>query len=200
MGASYPVAFDVYDTTGALTNATGVTLTITLPDGTTATPTVTNPPAVTGKYRLTYLPAMVGRYSWAAVTTVPNAAYSDAFNVAVYASLGSLADAKRHLQKTSTTDDDELRGFLAAATELVESKVGACVRRTFTERVYGPDGTPGLLLAHRPVTVVTSVTSVTFGQVWATADLLPDTAAGIVTLPAGAGFWGGPWDVVYAAG
>src|SRR6266487_3352459 len=32
------------------------------------------------------------------------------------------------------------------------------------------------------------------------AFLQPDTAAGIVRLPDGATFWGGPWDVVYEAG
>jgi hypothetical protein len=201
LGAAYPIAFDVRDAANALANATGVTLTITLPDGTTATPTVTNPPAVTGQYRLTYLPATAGRYSWAAVTTTPNAAYGDVFNVRTYASLISLAEAKTHLNKTSTTDDDEFRGFLIAATELIESKVGACVRRAFTERVYDTEGQPGLLLSHRPLLSVTSVTAtVTGGQVWATADLAPDTAAGIVCLPDGAGFWGGPWDVVYQAG
>ena len=201
LGASYPVAFDVRDAANALTNATGVTLTITLPDGTSATPTVTNPPAVTGQYRLTYLPTLVGRFSWAAVTTVPNAAYGDTFNVRAYASLISLAEAKAHLNITGTGSDDELRGFLLASTELVESKVGPCVRRSFTERVTDARG-GSILLPYKPLLSVTSVTSVQpSGPAWATADLIVDNDAGIVTTQwAAMRFWYGPWDVVFTAG
>ncbi len=200
LGAAYPIAFDITDENGAAANAVTVTLTITLPDGTTTSPVVTNPPGTTGAYRYTYLPATAGRYSWAAVTATPNTAWGDAFNVRAYASLLSLAEAKTHLNITGTGDDDELRNFLAAATELIESKVGVCVRRTFTDRVN--EGHPAIVLPHRPVLSVTSVTSAQpGGPTWATAQLVVDGEAGTVTPLWGAPvFWWGPWDVVYVCG
>jgi hypothetical protein len=59
---SVPLAVDIKDSAGALTNATTITLTLTLPDGTTTAPSVTNPPSVTGQYRVTYVPVQEGRH------------------------------------------------------------------------------------------------------------------------------------------
>lgn len=201
LGAACLIAFDVADENDAPANATTVTLTISLPDGTTATPTITNPPSTTGQYRHTYLPAQAGRYSWAATTTVPNTAWGDTFNVRTYASLISLAEAKAHLNITGTSDDGELRNFLAAATELIESKVGPCVRRTVTSRVSESNG-GSIVLPVYPVLSVTSVTSTApGGPTWTTAQLDVDSDAGIVSvLPGTPGFWQPPWDVVYPVG
>jgi uncharacterized phiE125 gp8 family phage protein len=199
LGAAYLIAFDVTDADGALVHANTVTLTVTLPDGTTVTPGITD--AVTGQYRLTYLPATAGRYQWAAVTTVPNTSWGDTFNVRAYASLISLAEAKAHLNITGTASDDELRNFLSAATELIETKVGPCVRRTVTSRIAGSNGGQIALPAY-PVTSVTSVTSTTpGGPTWTTAQLDVDGDAGIVSvLPSAPAFWWGPWDVAYVTG
>jgi uncharacterized phiE125 gp8 family phage protein len=201
LGAACLIAFDVVDENNAPANATSVTLTVTLPDGTTATPTVTNPPATTGQYRLTYLPAMAGRYQWAAVTTVPNTSWGDTFNVRAYASLLSLAEAKAHLNITGTASDDELRNFLAGATELIETKVGPCVRRTVTSRIAASNGGQ-IALPVYPVLSVTSVTSTTpGGPTWTTAQLDVDGDAGIMSVLASApAFWWGPWDVAYVCG
>src|SRR6266496_4414841 len=160
---SVPLAWDVKDAAGALTNATTAVLTITLPDGTTATPSVTNPPASTGQYRVTYVPTLEGRYEWRAVMTGPNASYGDVFVVRgnVSPALLSLADAKIHLQITGTTFDDELREYLEAATEVVEGYIGPVVRRTYTSRVSG--GRDVLILPHTQVLSVTSITSVLTG-------------------------------------
>ena len=48
LGAAQLIAFDVTDETGALANASNVTLTVTSPDGVTDYVPVTNPPDVTG--------------------------------------------------------------------------------------------------------------------------------------------------------
>ena len=135
---SVPIAWDVRDASGTLVNASTAVLTVTLPDGTTATPTVPAP-SVTGQYRVTYVPALEGRYEWRAVTTVPNTSYQDVFVVrgVVSPALLSLADAKAHLNITTTTYDDELREYLEAATEIVESYVGPVVTRSHTARVRG---------------------------------------------------------------
>jgi hypothetical protein len=201
-GGMYPIAFDVLDASGVLVHAATVTLTITLPDGTTATPAITDT-AVPGQYRLAYQTTIPGRYTAHAVTTGPVTTWDDTFNVRAFASILGLAEAKTHLSGGSinawTGDDDELLNFLQASTEVVESKVGACVRRTVTERIT--EG-PTLVLATRPVISVTSVTSVwAGGPSWTTAQLLVDGDAGTVDPQYGAvPFYWGPWDVLLTAG
>ena len=121
------------------------------------------------------------------------------FNVRQYAALISLTEAKAHLGGVGPSDDDELRNFIAAATEVVESKVGPCARRTVTQRVA--EGSTQLVLRQRPVLSVTSVTSIwPGGPAWTTSQLLVDTDAGIVQQTWPWPFWYGPWDVAYVAG
>jgi hypothetical protein len=198
---SVPIAVDVRDSVGALANAGAVTLTITLPDGTTATPTVTNPPSVTGQYRYTYVPVQVGRHAWRFVATTPNTAYEDTFNVRETESpaLLSLADAKAHLNITSTTNDDELREYLEAATEIVESYTGPIVRRTHTARVCG--WRCRIPLPHTQVTAVTAVTIVRDGTTPITlSDLTIDTASGVISYKNGSAFPYGDMDITYTVG
>jgi hypothetical protein len=204
LGAAYLIAFDVTDENNAPANATGVTLTVTLPDGTTATPTVTNPPLVTGKYRLTYLPASAGRYEWVAVTTVPNTSWADSFSVGTFRSILSLTEARDFLDLRDTSRDPVLRGTLSGLTRLIERYIGTCVPRTVTDEwVYG-DTADMLRLANGPLLSATAVTSVTSiwagGPTWATADLAADPAAGTVYTADGSGFTGGPWKATYTAG
>ena len=123
------------------------------------------------------------------------------FNVRSYAALFSLAEAKAHLNgvNPSGADDDELRNFIIAATEVVESKVGPCARRTITQRIT--EGRVELVLRQRPVLSVTSVTSIwPGGPTWTTSQLIVDTDAGIVQQTWPWPFWYGPWDVTYVAG
>jgi hypothetical protein len=199
---SVPLAWDVKDAAGAPANATTATLTITLPDGTTTSPAVTNPPTVTGQYRVTYIPATEGLYTWRAVTTTPNTAYQDVFAVRGSASpaLLSLADAKAHLNITTTTHDDELREYLEAATEIVENYVGPIVRRTHTARVHG--GRRCVIpLPHTQVTAVTAVTAVWDGSSPINlADLSIDGPAGVVSFKNRQGFPYGETDWTYTVG
>jgi len=198
---SVPLAWDVKDAAGALTNATTAVLTITLPDGTTATPAVTNPPASTGQYRVTYVPTLEGRYEWRAVMTGPNAAYQDVFVVrgTVSPALLSLADAKAHLGITTTTQDDELREYLEAATEIVESYVGPVVTRTHTARVCGYR--TRIPLPHTQVTAITAITIVRDGTTPITlSDLTINTAAGVFGYKSGSSFPYGDMDVTYTVG
>ena len=200
---SVPIAVDVQDATGALTNAASVTLTITLPDGTTATPTVTNPPAVTGQYRLTYVPTQVGRHAWRFVATTPNTAYGDVFEVreAVSPSLISLADAKAHLNITTTTQDDELREFLEAATRVVESYVGPIVTRTYKRRI-NMRYRRYIHLPHKQVTAITALVLVADGSTpIAISDLTVDSTTGIVSFKTPGGIF--PYndmDITYTVG
>ena len=198
---SVPLAWDVKDSAGALANATTATLTITLPDGTTASPAVTNPPTSTGQYRVTYIPAVEGLYSWRAVTTSPNTAYQDVFEVrpTVSPALLSLADAKAHLRITSTTSDDELRQYLEATTEIIEGYIGPVVRRTYTSRVQG--GGRAIILPHTQVLSVASFTTVQSGAALVpVANLSIDGEAGDVYRKDGGYFPCGPFNITYTVG
>lgn len=203
VGDSVPIAVDVKDAAGALTNASVVTLTITLPDGTTATPTVTNPPAVTGQYRHTYIPTLEGRYTWRFVTTTPSTAYQDVFITRAAASpaLLSLADAKTHLRipVASTANDDELREFLEAATEVIEQRVGPVARRTVTAQVWG-----GWYSIYLPLTQILDVTAITLVSDGSSpmdlADLNINSHYGTLTRKSSAPFPDGLLNVTYTVG
>lgn len=180
-------------------------LTITLPDGTTVTPSV-GPGAASGSDWLIsydYATTMAGLHKASWVTTGPGTAVVDYFSVRQFISVISLAEAKDHLNITRVLPDGgaELRRFMQAATEVVESKAGICVRRQFTDRVS--DGCRELVLPRRPVLSVTSVASVwPGGPSWTAGQLVLDGEAGIVSqaAPMGLPFWYGPWDVTYACG
>lgn len=159
VGDIFQVAVAVRDVAGVLTNPTTATLTITLPDGTTTAPTVPLPPAVTGTLRVDYATVQAGLHRWRLTTTGPVTAYADAFNVvdASWPALVGLAEVKDHLNipATDTTDDEELRGFIASAGAVVEDIVGVCGQRTIVETNSGGEGY--IALSKRPVISITSV-------------------------------------------
>lgn len=194
LGDPVPLSFEVLSAAGVRTNATAVTLTITLPDGTTASPSVTNPPATTGLYRHDYAPTQSGRHLVRWVATGPAAAYTDAFDVrpAAPALIVSLADVKRQLNKSSddTVDDDELREYVEATTAIVEEVRGeAVVRRAVVEDIELRCGTTAVLLGKRPIISLTSVATVDAVTTWAVADLHV-SKHGIVTVQSGPAFYG----------
>lgn len=205
IGDSVPIAVDVKDTSGNLTNASAVTLTITLPDGTTTSPVVTNPPAVMGEYRYTYVPTVQGRHVWNVVTTTPNTAYGDVFEVRETPSpaIISLADAKAHLNipATSTSFDEELREYLEAVTSIVESYVGPIVTRSYTRRI----NMRYRRYVHLPHTNVTAITGLTLVSDGSTpiilSDLTVDYTTGIVSFKTVGGIF--PYndmDITYTVG
>lgn len=202
IGDSVPISFDVRSpTTGALVNATTVTLTITLPDGSTVNPSVTNPPAVTGQYREFYVPTVEGRFAWRAVTTSPNTAHQDTFEVrgTVSPALLSLDDGKRHLKITTTSFDDELKEFLEAAIATVEDVIGPVVRRTLTTRQWG-----GWYRIYLPKTQVLQVTSMTLVRDGTTPVLLSDIIInanhGVISRKSEAPFPDAWFDIGYIVG
>ncbi len=146
---------------GVATNATSVVLTVTLPDGTAVTPTIINPPAQTGTYLWDFLTTQAGRHQvrWVA-TGVVNQAYNDVFDVrpANPGMIFGLADAKDSLRSVpgSTINDDKLRDYISAITNVIESLYGIVVQRTITEQRRG--GTDTISLSYRPVVSITSAT------------------------------------------
>ncbi|MFI0528543.1 head-tail connector protein [Streptomyces scabiei] len=203
LGATARLSAECRDAGGTLTNATTVTLTITLPDGTAVTPAVTNPPATAGQYSADYPTVQAGRHSlrWVFTGAGLAHAYADVLDVreAAPPALFSLADAKKHLNKTTTADDDEIRAMVEAVTAAVEGYVGAVVERTVTE-VHDVGRTETLALLQTPVLTLTSVAAVlTGGTSYDVDDLDLDAEAGIVRRKDGS-LLCGPLRCVYQAG
>lgn len=203
LGGTARLAADCKDAGGTLTNAATAVLTISLPDGTTTTPAVTNPPSVVGRYQHDYVTVQAGRHSVRWVFTTPGSAYTDSFDVreAVSPAIVSLADAKAHLDITTTTDDDELRGWIESVTHLVEQFTGTCARGAVVEdHDIQPSGVRALVLRRTPVISVTSATAILTGGTSYTAGSLDvDTQMGIMRRLDGGRLYG-PLRVTYTAG
>ena len=193
-GGVYPVAWNVYDDTGALADAATVTLTITLPDGTTVTPTVTNPPTVTGEYRYAYQTTMAGRHTGHAVTASPVTVYDFEFDVepTPWCAIVSLADAKQQLNidPADTSDDDELRAYVAGVTGALEQyKHETIVRQQLTEEVELGYGASRFRLWSVPVISLVSVVSWDGSVTWDVSQMRV-SAAGVVQVMAGPRVYG----------
>lgn len=163
-------------------DATTVTLTIQAPDGTTTDFTLAGSQIVhdsTGNYHYDYTPAAPGHYEYhwkstGAVTT----SQSGTFDVSAEfgTDLVSLADARDQLNITDTTHDDELLGFIDAATATVEGIVGPVLRRTYTEVHDG--GGLTIVLNNPPIISVTSVTEMVGPTAYTLADAEINTTTG----------------------
>lgn len=206
LGQVYEATLSVTDASGAAANPLSAVLTITLPDSTTVTPAVTLPPAVTGLLVADYVTVQAGLHKASWVTTGPGTAATDYFSVRQFVSVVSLAEAKEHLNKTlgARPADGELRRFMMAATEVIESKAGTCVVRAITGEFIPGTCSRQLRLPSAPVPDAASVTSITSlragGPSWAAGDLIVNPRAGTVQSLDYRGFWGGPWQWSGTAG
>ncbi len=196
LGDTYTSSIEVYtappEQGGALINPSVVVLTVTAPDGTTTTPAPTS--TATGKFKYDLVTAQAGRYLFRWVTTGPSTAWTDVIDVrpADPEFIVSLADVKKHLGKSldDTTDDEELREYIEAATNAVEDIRGeVVVRRTIVEDIACPLGTRAILLDRQPVISLTSIASVDMYTIWAVVDLHV-SRHGIVSVLSGPALWG----------
>lgn len=157
-----PLTIQITDANKIPADAGDVMLTITLPDGTTTAPHVLHPSV--GLYQVDYQPGMAGLHfvDWVA-TGVNSAAFSDSFDVrpAIPRYLVSLIDVKQYLNISTSTNDEELRGFIEAATDVIEEIVGPTIVKSVTETHTRPGRV--LVLQQPPVVSLTSVTSVLAG-------------------------------------
>ncbi|MBI1757980.1 MAG: hypothetical protein HYR62_01910 [Actinobacteria bacterium] len=115
----------------------------------------------------------------------------------------SLADAKAQLNITSTANDVELGDYIGAIDDAIETHVGAVLDRTVSEVVELAGY--GLLVATRPVTSLTSLTSVSDGTTYDVGGLyVKDAGAGIIRrrdgLPLAVGGYAPAWTLTYVAG
>ncbi|MET9517035.1 hypothetical protein [Streptomyces sp. NPDC002994] len=200
LGAVVPLATTVRDAAGALANAGAMQLHLSLPDSTTTTVAVA--PASTGTYTYDYPSVQAGRHTVRWLATGINAgAYTDVFDVreATPPAILSLADAKKHLNKIGTTDDDEVRFWVEATTRAVEWFVGPVVVRTVTE-MHDRPWARQIALLQAPVLAVTALNAVRSGGTSYTVDEFDvDNETGIVSRLDG-GRIHGPLRITYTAG
>ena len=199
LGDPVPLSVSVYDTANVLANATAVVCTITLPDGTTVTPAVTN--ASTGVYTTTYTPTLPGRHGVRWVATGTNASsYTDAFDTDEAAPTGivSLAEVKAHLNMTSTANDEELRRYIDAATDFIEYRIGAVVRRSIIKTV-NPAGDGRLYLPDPVISLTTITDAYGYGATYSVANYVGD-ASGVVRGVAYSSTFSYPVTVTYVGG
>lgn len=203
VGAGVFLEHGFTDADGNAVDVSSPSVTVTAPDlsVTTATPTH----GVIGQYSYTFTAAQAGRHvvQWTGTGYV----YSDVFVVspADPLFLMSLDDAKRSLRWGSnpTDNDDDLRTYMAAVTPVIEDLVGPVLPQTVTEIVpalYDGSGRMSVTVSRTPVLSVTSMTSQVNGSVAPNlANLVIDSASGVLRLSNWAGFYG-QLAVVYKAG
>jgi hypothetical protein len=192
VGQTLVFGLKTYDAAGALADV-GVTPTATLtkPDGTTATASVTK--TATGTYTATYTSTAAGRWRCTWTGSGANSGglpYVDVADVwpadpRLIISLGD-ARAALNLASSAVTSDDEIRLYIAAATEVVESIAGPQLAASHTETHTG--GGYALGLFHK-ATAITAVTE--DGTALTSGDYSLDTNSGLLwrgTYP-GAATW-----------
>jgi len=139
LGDKVYLSWSTVDSAGAPVNPGTVTASVTLPDGTSTS--LTTATATTGTYTTNYLPTQVGRhvYGWIATGAYPQA-YNDIFEVRDDADSGvvSYSEVLTHLNiPTASANEDEVRRFMDAASDLAEQYTGIILgRRTFTSELY----------------------------------------------------------------
>jgi hypothetical protein len=209
LGDPLPIeTIEVTDAAGALANAGAMTLAVTLPDGSTASPGFTNPS--TGRYvPNAYVTVQAGRHVARWVGSGLNAStYTEAFDVrpADTGAIISLADAKKHLNKSGSvvTDDEELRGMIDAATDIVESDpdvgLGVVIRRTIGPRAVAAASTCDLYLPVGPVISLTSLVPEAGGAALTVADLTVDSYGHVYRTLGGPLGYSSRWIATWVAG
>lgn len=183
---------------GQLVTPVTIALTVRLPDGTTDGSLTPIPDAV-GLYHYDYIPAQAGRHIARWTTTGPAGANEEPFDVAPMweAGIVSFAEAKKHLNIATSTDDAELAEVIRAVTPVVERHAGAVVRRNHTEE---HPGGYAIALRHFPVLAVVSMAGARPGVPdQAVGELAGDMTGGVIRRADGR--WiAGPVRVTYAAG
>ena len=174
MGATYPLSTLVTDDSGAPIAATGVVVTVTLPDLTTATPAVTNP--VLGTYSAYYPTTQGGRHvaRWTGAIGANTLAIEEVFDVipVVRTALAFPTDLGAFLRETIDPLDQTALLVLDIATGMVRDhlELNGYALDAVTADVVLLDPVAGgivLFLEGLPVTAVTLVETFD-GTVWTT--------------------------------
>ena len=160
LGDKVYLTWNTVDSSGNAVNPGTVTLNITQPDATTSS--VTTATSTTGTYTASFLPTQVGRHilAWSATGSYPQA-FSDIFEVRDINDIGIVGydEVLEFLNiPTASANENEVRRFIDASTDLAETYVGQVLgRRTFTNELY--DGGTEFIRIRNPKAI--SITSVT---------------------------------------
>jgi hypothetical protein len=160
LGDKVYLTWNTVDSSGAAVNPGTVTLNITQPDGTTSS--VTTSTSTTGTYTASFLPTLAGRHilAWSATGSYPQA-YSDIFEVRDINDIGIVGydEVLEFLNiPAANANENEIRRFIDASTDLAETYVGQVLgRRTYTDELY--DGGAEFIRIRNPKAI--SITSVT---------------------------------------
>jgi len=174
---------------GQLIDPASIELVILLPDGTSTT--VSPVQDSTGVYHYDYTPTQPGLHIARWLTTGPAGADEEPFDVAAEwaeATFISMADAIEHLKKKGDTPDAEkLRGFVAAACQMITDRMGQVSPVTVTHEVTRCGHT--VVLPKRPVIEILSVQTLPgleavppANRVGGVDGWVLDSAEGVVTL------------------
>jgi hypothetical protein len=185
------------DVNGVVNNSATMSVVVTKPDASTTTPTVTNSGSG-GVYTASVTVDQAGTwtYVWSASGAIV-AVEPSQFTVRTQAPyVVSLEEFKAQLNRTDSTDDVEMRSYLASATRYVEHRLGGPVSvQTFTERHWIADTV--LIPGRRPLVSVTSITP-DFGSALASTSYTADTDLNRIVFYYG--IWANWYTVVYRAG
>jgi hypothetical protein len=202
VGGQYRFAYTVKDSTGALISPATNVVTIVLPDQTTATPSIVTDSL--GTFHVDYTMVQEGLHSFTGVTTGPVTHRTDYASAVIFRSIVGIDEARAYIGETDTSRDDILRQLMMALTEKIESVVGVCVIRTFTNQTVNGYDREVIRLRHAPLPSTTSVASIVSvypgGPSWATGDLIVYPESGTVEPVNMIPFWWGPWKATYTAG
>lgn len=159
LGDPVPITATIRDAAGEPVVPSTAMLTITRPDGTTTSPTIT--PAIPLQYD--FLPASAGLHAFTLRTTGPDTEITGSFYVeSSPRGLFGIPEVRQQLNLTAGQYDEELRLYIAAATDVIERHVGrAVVPRTVTETQEVCGAT--MWLNWTPVRSITSLTGTTGG-------------------------------------
>lgn len=205
VGDLYRTSMTLTSPSGGLVNAGTMSLTITLPDATTF-PVSPVTPMTTGQYQYDYQTTQPGRHvaRWVGTGANPGA-YVEAFDVldATPRYIISLADAKQQVNISDTSADDELRGYIESATDVVERVRGeAMVRRTFIEEHEVTYAGGRMALSWTPVVSLVSVVMIDGWVTWDVSRLHVNSTTGVVSTTFQSGLFQlfGRLAVTYVAG
>ncbi len=203
-GQPVRVSTTVRDVTGALVNATTLTLVVKLAqaDGTWLTTGTYASPALdsTGNYHqdipVTDLAALGHyQYAWTATGTGAGVSFGDfdvfdPFEVAVLP-LGDAKDAL-NIPQATTSSDTELQSYIATIGSCMERMTGGpLVNKTITaERTEMMSSQTVIPVRQRPLVSVTSIISASGGAIDISAGLKLDVNAGLIRRPLGLPFYG----------
>src|SRR5688500_12738315 len=188
VGDSVPLSWRVINAQQALVDVPegSVTLTVVPPGGAPTGAAVVHDSI--GQFSSVYVRQVPGRHTlrWQA-TGVWEASHSDIINVEpaqAPVAIISLAEAKQHMQMDfdDHSEDDELLGFIAAASRVVEQQTKSVwAKRTIAETVP-LDGTGPVFLEAAPIVELVGVVDADDNEV--TGAVVAEAANGIVRLAA----------------